>query len=94
MLILLMVYNAEENSGAVKQKQKELQVSPSRVAIGKWVWQKRRRNLCFFDLGKYAPIYYRTVRTYSREQFGGIFGNIGSTDRHKFENQMLSILDG
>lgn len=72
----IVVYNAEENSGAVKQKQKELQVSPSRVAIGSWVCAKAKEELVLFDLGKYAPIYYRTVHTYSREQFEEYLGTL------------------
>jgi len=70
----IVVYNAEKNSGAVKQQQKELPVSPSRVAIGNWVCAKAKEELVLFDLGKYAPIYYRMVHTYSRKQFEEYLG--------------------
>ena len=70
----IVVYNKEKNFGAVKQQQKDLSLSPSRVAIGNWVCAKAKEEFVLFDLGKYATIYYRTVHTYSREQFEEYLG--------------------
>lgn len=66
---LVLVYNQEKNPGSKRIKEDELPVSPSRVTIGNWVCAKAGRELVLFDIGKYAPIYFRAVHTYTVEQF-------------------------
>lgn len=66
---LIVVYNRDKNAGQMKQKNGDMLLSESRIAIGKYFKAKANEELVLFDIGKYAPIYYNKVHTYTAEEF-------------------------
>lgn len=68
-LDFIVVYNLEKNPLPNQLKKGVLQESPSRIAIGNYFAEKAHENYILFDLERYEKLYFRKVRTYSKEQF-------------------------
>ena len=62
---LIVVYNPDKNGSRTKQDDREMSGGKSRIDIGKHFMKKAKEELVLFDIGKYAPIYYKKVHTYS-----------------------------
>ncbi len=65
----IVVYNIEKNPLPNQLKKGALQDSPSRISIATHFLEKAERPFIQFDLEKYQKLYFRKVRTYSKEEF-------------------------
>ncbi len=65
----IVVYNIEKNPLPNQMKKGALQDSPSRISIANHFSAKAETPLILFDLEKYQTLYFRKVRTYSKEEF-------------------------
>ena len=66
---LIVVYNPDKNGSRSKQSDVDMSSGKSRIDIGKHFMKKAKEELVLFDIGKYAPIYYKNMHTYSMEEF-------------------------
>lgn len=65
----IVVYNPQRNPPPNQLKKEALQDSPSRISIANHFSKKAGTPLILFDLEKYQTLYFRKVRTYSKEEF-------------------------
>lgn len=66
---LIVVYNIEKNPLPNQFKKGKLQETPSRIKIGEHIAAKAGETFILFDLERYKKLYFKEVRTYSREMF-------------------------
>lgn len=65
----IVVYNLQRNPLPNQLKRGALQDSPSRISIANHFSAKAERPFIQFDLEKYQRLYFRKVRTLSKEEF-------------------------
>ena len=75
---LMIVYNIEKNPLPNQVKKGKMQESPSRIDIGGYFMSKAGGELIRFDLEQYKKIYFKNVRTYSKETFESFLCTIQS----------------
>lgn len=66
---LIVVYNPEKNPLPRHLQKGRLQETPSRIKIAKHFAARAGGSIILFDLEKYKKLYFRDVRTYSKEEF-------------------------